>query len=215
MAKESLICLFGNPRSRGMAKLKTIDITGLKDISAIMDKCHNTFKEKLANKDNRAKLGEREIAVPLNWIECKAELFWHAASIEEKVKLDIQPCINDVASSLCANNCIDAFDSIVMKNGTEREKCIYRAVRVNWIREVIELYNQGDGRVKYWEKINSNKRKRIYLRYQEEEIDYIVIFEDKSDKRVILITGYPVFFISAKKDYERDYQNYLKSLQKK
>lgn len=27
-----------------MAKLKTIDITGLKDISAIMDKCHNTFK---------------------------------------------------------------------------------------------------------------------------------------------------------------------------
>lgn len=198
-----------------MAKLKTIDFTGLKDISAIMDKCHIVFKETMANKDNRAKLGEREIAVPLNWIECKAELFWHAASIEEKAKLDIQPCTNDVASSLCANNCVDAFDSIIMNNGAEREKCIYRAARVGWIREVIDLFNQGDARVKYWEKINSNKKNRIYLRYQEEEIDYIVILEDKSDKRVILITAYPVFFISAKKDYENDYQNYLKNLDKK
>lgn len=198
-----------------MAKLKTIDFTGLEDISAIMDKCHIVFKETMANKDNRAKLGEREIAVPLNWIECKAELFWHAASIEEKAKLDIQPCINDVVSSICANNCIDAFDSVIMNNGAEREKCIYRAARVGWIREVIDLYNQGDARVKYWEKVNSNKKNRIYLRYQEEELDYIVILEDKSDKRVILITGYPVFFISAKKDYENDYQNYLKKLDKK
>lgn len=198
-----------------MGKLKTIDITGLEDISAIMDKCHIVFKEMMANKDNRAKLGEREIAVPLNWIECKAELFWHAASIEEKVKLNIQPCINDIVSSLCANNCIDTFDSIVMNNGNKREKCIYRAVRVSWIREVIDLYNNGDKRVKYWEKINSNKKKRIYLRYQEAEIDYIVILEDKSDKRVVLITGYPVFFISAKKDYECDYQNYIKNLEKK
>lgn len=198
-----------------MGKLKTIDITGLEDISAIMDKCHIVFKETMANKDNRAKFREREIAVPLNWIECKAELFWHAASIEEKAKLDIQPCINDITSSLCANNCIDAFDSVIMNNGTEREKCIYRAVRVSWIREIIDLYNQGDKRIKYWEKINSNKKNRIYLRYQEAELDYIVILEDKSDKRVVLITGYPVFFISAKKDYESDYQNYIKNLEKK
>ena len=198
-----------------MGKLKTIDITGLEGISAIMDKCHIVFKETMANKDNRAKLREQEIAVPLNWIECKAELFWHAASIEEKAKLDIQPCINDITSSLCANNCIDAFDSVIMNNGTEREKCIYRAVRVSWIREIIDLYNQGDKRIKYWEKINSNKKNRIYLRYQEAELDYIVILEDKSDKRVLLITGYPVFFISSKKDYESDYQNYIKNLEKK
>ena len=131
------------------------------------------------DKENRAKLGGREVAVPLNWIECKAELFWHAASIEEKAKLDIQPCTNDITSSLCANNCISPYDSVIMNNGTEREKCIYRAVRVGWIREIIDLYNNGDERVKYWEKINSNKKNRIYLRYQEEEIDYIVIFEDQ------------------------------------
>lgn len=32
-----------------MGKLKTIDITGLEDISAIMDKCHIVFKETMAN----------------------------------------------------------------------------------------------------------------------------------------------------------------------
>lgn len=195
-----------------MSKLKTIDISGLVDTSAIMDKCHDVFKDMMANKHNRAFLGEREVAVPLNWIDYKAEIFWHAASIEKKEKLNIQPCVNDITSSMCANNCIDAFDTVIMKNGDEREKCIYRAVRVGWIREVIEMYNRKDARVKYWEKVNSNKRNRIYLRYQEEELDYIVILDDKSRSRVMLITGYPVFFLSAKKDYEADYQNYLRVL---
>lgn len=153
----------------------------------------------------------RESFVSLNWIENKAEIFWHAASIEEKTRLDIQPCINDQASVLCANNCIEALDAIVMENGIEREKCIYRAVRVHWIRAIIDMYNDGDSRVKYWEKVNSNKRNRIYLRYQEAELDYLVIFDDKSAKRVQLITGYPIFFISAKRDYEKDYNNYQKN----
>lgn len=32
---------------------------------------------------------------------------------------------NDIASSLCDANCVEARDSIVL-NGNEREKCIYR-----------------------------------------------------------------------------------------
>ena len=43
----------------------------------------------------------------------------------------------------------------------------------------------------------------MYLRYQEEELDYLIVFEKKSEKRVQLITAYPVFFVSAKKDYEK------------
>ena len=38
--------------------------------------------------------------------------------------------------------------------------------------------------------------------------------EKKSEKRVRLITAYPVFFISSKKDYEKDYQNYIKKISK-
>ncbi|MDO5422462.1 MAG: hypothetical protein Q4F41_01900 [Eubacteriales bacterium] len=193
-----------------MSKLTPIDTVGLHEISAIMDKCHTIFKSSMAGKENRPKLKGREILVPLKWLEYKAEIFWNSASIEPKQKLDILPCNNDRASFLCRNNCITAADFIVL-NGVEREKCIYRAVRVNWIRPVLEMYNCDDKRVKYWEKVHSNKRKRIYLRYQEEEIDYLVILENINERKVRFITAYPIFFLSAKKDYEKDYQNYQKN----
>lgn len=54
------------------------------------------------------------------------------------------------------------------------------------------------------------KKNRLYLRYQEEEIDFLIVLEEKSEKRVVFITAYPIFFLSAKKDYETDYQNYQK-----
>lgn len=68
--------------------------------------------------------------------------------------------------------------------------------------------------VRYCEKVNSKKRKRLHLQYLEDEINYLVVFEEKSQKRVRLITAYPVFFISAKKDYEKDYQNYIRTVSK-
>ena len=194
-----------------MDKLIPIDITGLSKIEDIMQKCHEIFIATMASKENKPKLNDREILVPLKWLDYKAEIFWHSASIEPKQKLDILPCNNDIASSVCANNCVVATDSIVL-NGIEREKCIYRATRVNWIRPVIEMYNNKDTRVKYWEKVHTtNKKNRLYLRYQEKEIDYLIVFEDKSDKRVRFITAYPIFFLSAKNDYESDYQIYQKS----
>ena len=50
----------------------------------------------------------------------------------------------------------------------------------------------------------------MYLRYQEEELDYLIVLEKKSEKRVQLITAYPVLFVSTKKDY----QNYIKEIEK-
>lgn len=87
-------------------------------------------------------------------------------------------------------------------------------MRVEWIRQIIDLFNYHDERVKYWEKVNSNKKNRIYLRYQEEENDYLIVFEEKSSKRVILITAFPVFFRSAKRDYDNDYNAYVHSQKK-
>lgn len=195
-------------------KLKPIEIDSNDTLDEIIDKCHDIFKTTIATK-TRPSLGDRFILVPITWINNKAEIFWHSSSIEKKQKLDIKPCNNDYSSAFCNDNCISGSDFIVLNNGEERYKCIYRAIRVGWICEVINMYNSHDPRVKYWEKINSKKRNRIYLRYQEDEIDYIVIFEHKSEKKVLLITAYPIFFISAKKDYDRDYQNYLKSLESK
>lgn len=190
-------------------KLTPIAIDKTMEFSEILDKCHNKFKETIATKD-RPLFQKMEIYVPLKWIENKAEIFWHSASIEQKEKLDIKPCTNDLSSAFCSENCILGTELIMMSNGDMRAKCLYRALRVGWIKEIIEMYNEKDVRVKYWEKINSNKKKRLYLRYQEEEIDYLIVLEKKSEKRVQLITAYPVFFVSAKKDYENDYQNYIK-----
>lgn len=194
-------------------KLKPIEIDKEDTNPGIFDRCHEIFKNTIATKD-RPKFGDREIYIPIIWIENKAEIFWHSASMEQKPQLDIKPCNNDIAAAYCEENCVIGMDSIVLSNGDVREKCIYRAVRVGWISEVIHMYNVGDPRVRYWEKVNSKKRKRLYLQYLEDEINYLVVFEEKSQKRVRLITAYPVFFISAKKDYEKDYQNYIKEASK-
>lgn len=178
-------------------------------LSVILDRCHEVFKQTIAAKD-RPTLGEREIYVPLKWIEEKAEIFWHVASIEQKQGLNITPCNNDISSSCCDENCVIGKDTITLGNGDIRAKCIFRAVRIGWIYEIIDLYNDGDLRVRYWEKVNSDKSNRLYLRYMEEEIDYLVVFGDSGKKNVRLITAYPVFFINAKKIYEKDYQDYIK-----
>lgn len=194
-------------------KLTPIVIDKTLELSEIFDNCHNIFKETIATKDRPLFQG-KEIYIPLRWIENKAEIFWHSASIEQKVKLDIKPCTNDISSAFCLENCILGTEIITMNDGNVRAKCLYRALRVGWIREIIELYNANDLQVKYWEKVNSKKKKRLYLRYQEEELDYLIVFEKKSEERVQLITAYPIFFVSAKKDYEKDYQNYIKEIEK-
>ena len=160
-------------------KLTPIAIDRALELSEMFDNCHNRFKETIATKDRPLFQG-MEIYVPLKWIENKAEIFWHSASIEQKAKLDIKPCINDISSAFCSENCISGTEVITMNDGNVRAKCLYRALRVGWIKEVIELYNENDVRVKYWEKINSKKKKRLYLRYQEEEMDYLIVFEKKS-----------------------------------
>lgn len=193
-------------------KLTPMNLNGFQETEEIIDSCHELFKTTIGAKD-RPGLGEREIYIPFVWIETKAEIFWHIGSIEKKSKLEIYPCTNDIASAMCSSNCIKAGDTIVLSNGDERAKCIYRAARVGWILDIVKMYNASDSRVKYWEKVNKNKRTRVYLRYQEEEIDYLVVFEEKNEKRVQLITGYPVFFIRVKNDLDKDYTNYQNSKQ--
>lgn len=198
---------------RDMAKLEPIKIQKGDSLTDIFNKCHEVFRNTIAAKD-RPLLDGKQIYVPIRWIENKAEIFWHAASLDQKPELSIKPCNNDMSSSLCEENCVSGSDSIVLGNEESRMKCIYRALRIGWIREIIDMYNARDQRVRYWEKTNSKKKNRIYLRYIEDEIDYMVVLEDKSSNRVVLITAFPVFFISDKHDYENDYKRYIQSLEK-
>jgi len=191
-------------------KLVSMDTSDCLNISDVFDKACKQFKTNMLDRNNRPKLNGKEIFVPINWLkDHKSEIFWHVASIEKKEKLDILPCTNSIESSLCDDNCINGKDYIELKNGYEREKCLYRATRLGWISEIIEMYNNKDKRVLYWEKKHHSGKDRMFLRYIEEENDYLVVFEGKSKKRVIFITGYPVFYIDAKKKCDKEYKKYI------
>ena len=82
-------------------KLTPIAIDKTWGFLEIFDVCHNIFKQTIAAK-GRPLFHGREIYVPLKWIENKAEIFWHSASIEQKPRLDIKPCTNDISSAFCS-----------------------------------------------------------------------------------------------------------------
>lgn len=182
------------------------------------DKCYEAFKRSFMAKDNRPLLGSRKIVFPAkdhNWIEGKLELFWHASSMEQKIRFEILPCTNDIGKLLCNENCTQGLHTIYMSNGDLRYKCIYRSERVNLISQIINLYNIGDPRVKYWEKMHghgSNKKNRIYLRFQSGAIDYMLVFEDKSSERVTAITAFPIFFKSDSALYDKYYNEYCEEI---
>ena len=147
--------------------------------------------------------------------EFKTESFWHTCSFAiHEIPKEIYPCINDIVISLCDDECVQQSSLVTMKNGEDRLKCLYRATRSIWVKEIIDLYNSGDKRIQYWEKENSQKRMRLYLRYQENEHDYVLVFEPASKQRIRFITSFPVFFMSAKADFSKDLNDYKKALAK-
>lgn len=201
-----------------MNQLKIVSLPDDILLNDAFDKCYEEFKNNFMAKSRRPLLGNREIVFPAkeqNWIEHKLELFWHASSIDQKIRFEILPCTNDVGKLLCDENCTKGQDTVLMSNGDIRYKCIYRSERVNLISQIVALYNEGDSRVKYWERIHghgSNKRNRIYLRYQSGYIDYLLVFEDKSSKRVNAITAFPIFFKSESAKYEKYYNEYCEEI---
>ena len=163
------------------------------------DICYEEFKRTFMSKGSRPLLGDRKIEIPLkehNWIENKAEFFWHASSMDQKINFEILPCNNDVAKLICDENCTKCHDEVIMSNGEVRFKCLYRSERTNLLTDIISLYNEADPRVKYWEKEykkSGRKYMRCFLRYQGGSIDYLLVFEKKSEQRVIAVTAFPVF----------------------
>ncbi len=175
----------------------------------IIDTCYNLFKEDMLKKENRPELFGKFIYIPIEWNRNKAEAFWHASSLEPKDNLNIFPCNNDYSSSLCNNNCLKQDITITLKNGDTRLICYYRMVRVHWIKKIIELANNNDARVQYWEVTKKDKQIKLYIRYTFINIDYVVILGVKPNQYVF-ITAYPVFFIDAKTDFTKDYNKYKK-----
>lgn len=190
-----------------MVDLIPILTDGLTD-EEIIDKCYVIFKQSILNKD-RPDLFGKKIYIPIEWLNYKAEMFWHVSSLSSIEDFKILPCNNDVSSVNCRKNCIENTGGITLSNGETRTLCHYRMTRVNWIREIIDLANIHNDRVKVWKKVQKDNKENLYLRYVYREIDYILVFEEKVN-RYILKSAYPLFFIESKRNHDKDYNKYRK-----
>jgi hypothetical protein len=194
-----------------------IDISHLDQYKDIDDYLYQSFKSNLMDQNNRSKLSGEFIYLDCTkWIDKKNEVFWHLISLDEKEKFNVLPCTNCPSIAKCPNNCISPTRNITLSNGQKRNICYYRAVRINWINEIITLLNNKDPYVKSWKKEikgKGAKRVQIYIRFTHEAVDYLIILEEKRKsgkvKQYNFVTAFPVFYISSKKKYEKEYKSYL------
>lgn len=182
-----------------------IDLKNCTSLNHIIELTYDNFKNNIMSKNTRPLLFDRFIFISFDkWIDNKAEMFWHIISLGEDEKFNILPCNNDISSLFRTDNCINRKYRIKMSDGKIRYICLYRAIRINWFNDIINLANNNDKNIKSWEKDNN-----LYLRFQHEMVDYVVIFQiQKNCYR--LLSMYPVFYISTKKEFTTDYIKYLK-----
>jgi len=207
--KKSLIYLYGNQGGNNMrvsSKLSPIiNISKVSNIDEIIDIIYAEFKCKFMNKLNRPKLFGKFVYIKFDtWIHYKAEMFWHFISLNEIEKFGVFPCENNISENICMENCLNKSKQIVMQNGQTRNICVYRAVRICWILDIINLANNNSENIKHW-----IKDKKMHIRFQHDDVDYIIIFEIKKNMYQI-ISAFPVFYINKKKTFDTDYKNYRK-----
>ena len=169
------------------------------------------FSEHIYNKEKRPSLFGKDIFVEAHEkIDDRPQGFWHIVSLEEKHHFTkVLPCTNDATIDNCEQNCNAKTRMVSIKYNTEdRSLCLYRASRIPWIVDIINLANNKDPDIAVWLKPGgSSSSDKLYLRYNHDGADYVVIFS--SEKRFYrIISAFPVFYVSEKADFDKDYSNY-------
>ena len=181
-----------------------VNIESCSNIDEIIDTTYCEFKNNYMDRERRPKtlFGKRLIIEFANWVEYKADSYWHLVSLNEDEKFNVFPCGNKLSDHICLGNCISKDRQIVRYNGDVRNICIYRALRVNWPLDIIRLANEKSQKINIWE-----KDRKLHLRYKKNKIDYIVILAIKKDSYK-LISAFPVFYINKKKAFDKDFEEY-------
>lgn len=166
------------------------------------------FTEHIFNKDHRLSLFGKNIFVEAREIiNDRPQGFWHMVSLEDNHHFTkVLPCTNDAVIDNCEQNCNTKAHVISVKNNTEnRNLCLYRASRIPWIVDIINLANKNDPDVCVWFKPGGNySNDKLYLRYNHEGADYIIVFA--VEKRFYrIISAFPVFYVSEKENFDKEY----------
>lgn len=182
-----------------------IDISRYSDFNDINDFLYGHFSKNIMDRTKRNKLFNKFIFIDFsNWIDYKAEMYWHMISLSENERFNILPCNNDTSNIYCNDNCINRCHQVILSNGQKRNICIYRAIRIEWLNDIINLANNNDENIKIWEKDN-----KLYIRYEHETVDYAVVLEKQKNK-YRLLSMFPVFYINKKVEFNTDYKKYKK-----
>lgn len=184
-----------------------INIDNCNDIDDIINVTYNEFKKFYMDRDIRPNslFGKKLIIEFANWKEYKADSYWHLISLDEKEYFNVFPCGNKLSDHICLGNCIYKKRQIVRYNGAIRNICVYRALRIKWVLDIIRLADQNSNKIKKWEKNNN-----LYLRYKNNKIDYVVILASKR-QTYKLISAFPVFYINKKQEFDNDFKFYNKN----
>lgn len=182
-----------------------INIDDKKNLEDVIECTYEEFKKNLMDKGKRPRLLGKFVFIKFNWwIDYKAEMYWHLISLHEVERFGVFPCENFISENICIKNCKTKLKQVTLKNKQVRDICVYRALRINWIIDIINLANKNDANIKKWIKDD-----KLHIRFQHEDVDYILIFEIYSDEYQ-LVSAFPVFYINKKETFDNDYNTFKK-----
>jgi len=181
------------------------------DYQRSIDLVYEYFSKNINDKSCRPSLFGKPIYVEAKEIiEERPVGFWHMISLEKNHHFaKVLPCTNDEVINKCAQNCNTHEKIATIKYGTEqRSICLYRASRIPWIIDIIKLADDGYSDVDVWLKPgNSSTSDKLYLRYNHDGADYVVVFS--AERRFYrIISAFPVFYLSEKEGFGKDYKKY-------
>lgn len=188
-----------------------IELSNGKDLNKNIEELNKIFLELYGSLKNNPIMfdGQRVFVDLTSFAEMKHEFFWHLSSLSQNEKFNVFPCRNDVSRKYCNENCINRTKVIMLPKNRESRFCMYRGIRIHWLKEIIRMANECDPYINIWEKEGHK-----YIRYKKEmdniDEEYIVVLKIMRES-FRFVSCYPVFYINASKDFETDYKSFRKN----
>lgn len=190
---------------RVSSKLSPIKKVSDEKFEDIIEDAYEVFRTEFMDKEKRPRLFNKFIFIDFKyWFDNKADCFWHLVSLHETERFGVFPCENNISEVVCKENCISKIKQVRIKNNQLRDLCIFRMLRIQWVMDIVKLADKKDENTKVWIKDD-----KLHIRYQHEDVDYVVILLNAKN-RYQLISAFPVFYINKKKQFDNDYNNYIK-----
>lgn len=186
--------------------------------SCVFEEAYAVFEAELKDKDARPRLRERFVFIDFDdEFLGKSRAFWHIVSIgADDSKYEKLPCAGDPAAAFCTYQCDPDHEENFLREENSIP-CCFRACRIRWIREILNLANENPPMplLRVWKQRNQRTgENNLLIRFTENEVDYVVIFRVCYKHGDIymyqLMTAYPVVLPGYKRRFDKEYENYCR-----